>query len=127
MKGTFALHLRLDAGRFKSSISCFLKPLLDGVIAAMHTEEKLDEEAVARLANAMGWDPEQITGRLLKPTAAIFPRRVLLRRYREFVSWNPADHLCTSCVVEKVPFDDSATGSIIVFVEPSWPSVQVSS
>ena len=92
--------------------------MLDGIISALHSEQELDVEAVQRLSVVTGWEQKQIVGRLLSPPNPILGSRRLLRSYRDFVMWNPADDLCDRftvvvraasswrCAVKVLPSDD---------------------
>lgn len=97
--GPFELNIAIELPTVGRNVANFLKPLLDGLISALHTESQLDPVAIARLAFKTGWDSHEIVRRLLSPAAPLLGPIRLLSSYREFVKWNPADHLCSRCTI----------------------------
>jgi hypothetical protein len=99
IKGRFALHIELGTPTPLQNVANIIKPLLDGVVCAMHAESQVDAEAVERLSRASMWDATEISNRLSAPPNAILGSRRLLQCYRDFVKWDPADDLCDDCTV----------------------------
>ena len=97
--GSFEMRVVL---RFPSSfrnLTSLIKPLLDGVICAFHSQPEPDHIAVKRLADRTGLNSQMILERLRSPRTHILGPRRLLDTYRDFVKWNPADELCEACTV----------------------------
>jgi hypothetical protein len=92
----FALRVRI--GGLRRATASLLKPMLDGVIAALHRDASPPPEAVRRLARHLGQGEAQVRERLTSAGAALGPRE-LVRAYREGLQWNPADDLCVACSV----------------------------
>ena len=97
--GSFEMRVVL---RFPSpfrNLTSVIKPLLDGVICAFHSQPEPDHIAVQRLAEKTGLKNEMVLERLQSPRTHILGPRRLLDSYRDFVKWNPADELCEACAV----------------------------
>lgn len=92
--GAFEVRVDIELPRRVANLTAVLKPLLDGLISALHSDRKRSPEAISRLSAKMGWLPEEIVARLESPGAAFLGPRDLLQVYRGFVKWNPADELC---------------------------------
>jgi len=97
--GRFSLHVELGASDRVHNVANIVKPLLDGIVCAMHAERQIDVEAVERLARATAWDTVEIRKRLSAPPNPILGSRRLLNVYRDFVKWDPADDRCDDCTV----------------------------
>jgi hypothetical protein len=87
-----------------------LKPLLDGIICALHLhlEDGTTDECCARLGRATGRDTKEI--RLLlcnRPSWTPLGATRLLHPFGRGVQWNPSDHLCAAAVVELDAHDHS--------------------
>jgi hypothetical protein len=76
------------------NLAASMKPLLDGIISAMHWVDHIDESAVGRLSEATRWEASDIIRRLQRPAAPILGPRTVLCSYRNFIKWDPADDLC---------------------------------
>jgi hypothetical protein len=98
IKGRFELHVELAHPKIGNP-SSILKPLVDGIISAMHSESNIDLEAVQRLCAATGWRSDEVQARLRNPGCPVLGPRHLLGSYRDFVKWNPADDLCEACTL----------------------------
>ena len=101
--GRFALHVEVGTPAPLQNVANIIKPLLDGVVCAMHAESQIDAEAVERLARASTRDIADISKRLSAPPHPILGSRRLLHRYRNFIKWDPADDLCDHCTVLVTP------------------------
>jgi hypothetical protein len=97
--GPFELLVELPASAVRGNLAGAVKPLVDGIISALHSESQIDCGAVQRLATITGWDASKISNRLRSPSNGILGSRRLLSSYRGFVKWNPADDRCQRCTV----------------------------
>jgi hypothetical protein len=93
VSGRYWLDVELP-GSFSVALAASMKPLLDGIIAALHQVHELDHAAIARLSSVMHWAEAEIVERLRKPAAPILGPRSVVRSYRKFVKWDPADDMC---------------------------------
>lgn len=72
-----------------------IKPMLDGIIASLHSYDGTQLNEVARrLAMVLPDPPEELSRILLERNKAILGRRCLVHPFRKFVQWNPADEQC---------------------------------
>lgn len=94
----FALRLQLPHA--SAPIPALLKPLLDGLVAALQCDPSPDEEAVTRIATRLGVERDTVRAHLTAP-GVLTGRGSLVRAYRGGLQWNPADDLCTACTVER--------------------------
>jgi hypothetical protein len=99
IQGAFALEIRLVTPKQLGNLASVIKPLLDGIISAMHSESNLDPVAAQRLAEKLGRPIESVVSRLQLPSAPILGPQDLLQVTSAGVKWNPADHLCQQCTV----------------------------
>ena len=79
------------------NLASVVKPLLDGIISQT------------------GWKESQIELQLRNPAADILEPRVVVRAYRQFVKWDPADEHCTE--FEVIP--DSGGKQCRVWIRPA--------
>lgn len=72
-----------------------IKPLLDGVLSALHAHDctKLDEVA-ERISAALVADAGEIRGYLTSNPLGVLGERTLVRPHGQGVQWNPADDGC---------------------------------
>lgn len=74
------------------NLSAVIKPLLDGVIAALHSHDGSALEDVSnRLADKLATSPSTIARALKETQGACLGQRTLVRPFQQFVQWNPAD------------------------------------
>lgn len=100
-EGPFALEVvwRPPLSR-RPQLHTALKPMLDGVIAALHSHDGSAIEVIADLlARPTGLGRSQIQQMLMPEREAPLGRRRLLSPYRNFVQWNPADDRCVAARV----------------------------
>ena len=103
--GRFQLNVEIPEG-LVPGLTGLMKPLLDGYISALHPGAEVDTRAVDRVAKRTGWDASEIIARLENPTAPVLAPRTVLRSYREFVRWDPADDLCDGVSLHPGSRDD---------------------
>ncbi len=104
ISGRFRLDIALPVqGR---NLAALAKPLLDGIICALHPATVIDELAVARLAAKSGWLVAAVKQRLLDPPCPLLAPRKVLTSYREFVKWDPTDELCDEFTITSMPGDE---------------------
>src|SRR5438552_11000932 len=86
----FGLRIRMGTGR--ATLSSTLKPMLDGMIAALHCDRAPSTAAVERLAARLAWPASSVED-LLRRDPAPLGARTVVRPYRKGVQWNPVDDL----------------------------------
>lgn len=100
ISGCFRLDIALPVQ--DRNLAALAKPLLDGIICALHPASTIDELAVARLTAKTGWSASTVRQRLLAPPCPLLAPRKVLARYRDFVKWDPADELCDEFLITPV-------------------------
>lgn len=99
-----------------------LKPILDGVIAALHGHDGSALETVAaRIAAHLGKEEREV-GRLLSAGGGALGERTLVRPYRGGVQWNPRDE---DCVVGELIRAEGEEGPVTLSGE-AWEVVATS-
>lgn len=74
------------------NLPAVIKPLLDGVIAALHSHDGSALEDVSnRLAGKLATSPSTIARALMETQHACLGQRTLVRPFQQYVQWNPAD------------------------------------
>jgi hypothetical protein len=73
------------------NLAAIVKPLVDGVIAALHVDEHPNGECVRRLAIQAGTSESEIRQLLTENSAAVLGARRLVWLRANGVQWNPAD------------------------------------
>lgn len=68
-----------------------VKPIIDGVVAALHHAIGVDTRAVERIAVHLGQPPERIRGAVISAEHAPLGARRLVWPWGDAVQWNPAD------------------------------------
>jgi hypothetical protein len=90
---TYGLELVVTIPRPEGWLGPRLKPLLDGLISALHAHDgsgrDLLEPRLDQLLGTRNWDL------LTDDAQSALPRRRLLRPHGSTFAWNPADDLCT--------------------------------
>ena len=114
IRGRFELDVEVPR-EFGRGLMGLMKRLLDGIISALHPVVEVDTVAVERLAKKTGWQAEEIVARLENPAAPVLGPRTVLRSYRQFVRWDPADDLCDGFSLRPCGRD----GVIEVWVRPA--------
>lgn len=93
----FGLRVRLNPTR--RALVGIIKPMLDGIIAAFHSDDSPESVAVGRIAVRLPQDPVAVESRLRSGERALGARR-LVWAFRNGVQWNPGDDLCVACRLE---------------------------
>lgn len=107
----FGLRVRITRGQGGAShVAAMVKPLVDGIVAAMHQHDGRDLMRLAtRVAQATSADAAEIARHLRDGSRAALGARRLLWARRSSVQWNPADHRCVAAEVLIEPGAHGAT------------------
>ena len=95
--GPFSIFIELTTSNSIANVAAIVKPFVDGVICAMHSDTELSPAAVHKLAVSRKWEQHAVLRKLRNRASGLLGERRLLSSYRYFVKWDPADHLCESC------------------------------
>ncbi len=92
----FSMAVGVTGPRPIANCAAILKPLFDGVIAALHYDSTADARSPVceRLGCELGVTSALIANALFAPEFAILGERRVVAPYRNFVKWNPEDELC---------------------------------
>jgi len=93
-------------GSASLNLAASMKPLLDGIISALHQVHELDHVAIERLSRVARWSESEVIERLRRPAAPILGSRSVVRSYREFIKWDPADDMCDGFTLRSSGNDD---------------------
>lgn len=93
----FSIHVEITTNRVVTNVAAIVKPFLDGIICGMQGDSNPNPDAVQRLAAKCNWDPQEITRKLRNSAVSALGNRRLVDCYRDYVKWDPVDHLCESC------------------------------
>ena len=83
------------------TVAAVVKPLLDGLVSALHAHNGAHHDVLLPRLAHLG-QPDAIWSLLCSPDAALLGTRRLIRPHGERIAWNPADELCTACSVRVV-------------------------
>lgn len=103
--GRYWLDVQLP-GSASLNLAASMKPLLDGIISALHHVHELDHVAIERLCSVARWSESEVIERLRRPAAPILGARSVVRSYREFIKWDPADDRCDGFTLRSSGNDD---------------------
>ncbi len=99
LRGKLAIQVGVHSRHPIANMAAVMKPLVDGLVAAMHRDSIPSRAAVALLARALQVPDDYVVERLLNPPARALPDRSIVRPFREFVKWDPDDELVDQCAV----------------------------
>jgi hypothetical protein len=75
--------------------AAIIKPLFDGIIAALHFHDHpIVDDIAERIGHSVGVDPDDVAALLSDPSEAVLGGRRLAWCWRQGVQWNPADDRC---------------------------------
>lgn len=117
----FSLYVELETRIGGSGVANFIKPLLDGIVCAMHNDPFPSSEAIARLSRGWGRGVADIHSRLLNPPNPFLGPRAVLAKHQAnsdtSVRWAPADHLCEECTVVVLPSDEQRCWVMVAAID----------
>ena len=105
----FGMTVRVHAPRSQAlNLTAVVKPLLDGIIAGLHSHDgSLIDGVATRLATKLATDPKTIKRALMDTRNDVLGKRRLVHTWRDSVQWNPADD---QLVAAEVLIDTVADG-----------------
>jgi hypothetical protein len=99
-----------------ATVANVVKPLLDGLISALHTHDGSGGAELKSRLKALG-EPDTVWLMLCSRDFDLLGPRTLVRRYRDGVTWNPADERCYALRVHQ-PAGTSSTLTAVVATTP---------
>lgn len=94
-----------------------VKPLLDGLVSALHAHDGTDHDVLAPRLASFG-HPEQVWSLLCSTDAAALGTRRLIRPHGAGLAWNPADELCRALTLRVLDRADNRIAAIVRTAEP---------
>jgi hypothetical protein len=91
--GRFAVDLAVPDSWRSVTIANVAKPLLDGLISALHTHNVTNRDALLPRLGVLG-EPNRVWSMICDPAINLLGSRTLLRPHGIGVAWNPADERC---------------------------------
>jgi len=116
--GPFRLSLSLSGSRPTPSLAVVMKPLVDGVVAALHSSPSADPACISLLAKRLGRSEGEVDDALQRTACTPLGPQRLLHAFRGFVKWNPADDRCIECSLQWTEGHQGIGTTIDVFLEP---------
>jgi hypothetical protein len=97
--GPFAVRLTLhtDSAALADG-GALVKPMIDGLLCALHSADSVEQEVVRRIAAQVGEPETDVSNHLLERSPAPLGNRRLVWRWRDpgSVQWNPQDDDCVA-------------------------------
>lgn len=97
--GPFEMRIDAYLPCARRNAAALIKPLVDGVVCAMHSDVVADPEAVAAIASRLEVENRAVRDALASPVCPVLGERSIVRPYRRGVKWDPADDLCDACTL----------------------------
>jgi hypothetical protein len=111
--GPFTVDLTVCGNWSGPGVAGLVKPVLDGLISALHQHDGSHQESLMGRLSVLG-DPDALWRLLVDPTVAILGARQLLRPHGgSGVAWNPADDLCTAFRVRREAADHAGLAAVV--------------
>jgi hypothetical protein len=97
-----------------------VKPLIDGVVSALHTfAGQIPDLVVDRLAHATKLEASDVSSRLADERRAVLGARPqLIRLTPQRIAWNPRDEDCIACLLELTGADEARMTGAVYRVVP---------
>jgi hypothetical protein len=123
----YALRIRLEG--MQLALVNIVKPLIDGVVSALHVFPGQIPDPVQRLAQATQLEPNEVRRRLADDRHAVLGARPqLIRSTAKGIAWNPRDEDCVACLLELTGGDQARmTGAVYAVVSRDSPAPPASS
>ena len=97
-EGRFQLSIELTTPtNWSGNLAALMKPLLDGIISALHSTSDVPDEVIFRMEKAAVENAAQLKGLLVAKGPRILGKRDLVQCWGESFRWNPADDRCDWC------------------------------
>ena len=93
--GLFTVAATLSGDWRPSTVANLVKPMLDGVVSALHAHDGSAKDALLAQLDFEG-NPSRTWERLTDRSAALLGTRPLVRPYLNRIAWNPADERCSA-------------------------------
>jgi hypothetical protein len=116
----FGIDIQIYTPQPFYNLSSLIKPMLDGIISALHYELNFDETGIERLAYKLSQKTINILDLFKKKPYSILGSRNILQSYRSGVKWNPQDERCRK--IRVIPVINSDNSKVIIKGKINWLS-----
>lgn len=116
----FGLFVNIIAPQKNRNLSGIIKPLLDGIIAAFHYQNLVDQKVLVSMAEKLQIDRELVLQELSCHGYEILGERHLVSSYRKGIKWNPEDEKCTKVNIrqKQAPIETITISGKVVHLLP---------
>lgn len=120
INGDFRLEIVITGPKVKCGIAAFAKPLLDGVIAALHFDARVDQSALAVLSSKFQMSADLLLAEFSRTSRSPLGDRQVISTYRgpTSIKWNPEDERCVECSIRWLPGSGPVT-RVDVQIQPA--------
>ncbi|KRF34800.1 hypothetical protein [Nocardioides sp. Soil805] len=109
--------IEVDVGsRWDRDLASSIKPMLDGLVAALHAHDGSERDHVSAALSCVG-EGGRLWTLLNDPNQAIFGKRRLVRPHGTGIAWNPADERCDYFAVIRRPRPDALSARIVTLMQ----------
>lgn len=116
----FGIDMQIHTPKSFYNLTSLIKPMLDGIISALHYELRFDMTGIERLSEKLNLRVNETIELLERRSYSILEGRRLLAKYRNGIKWNPEDERCRK--VRIVPIIDTKINKIIIKGKINWLS-----
>jgi hypothetical protein len=109
--GQVAVDVELGRNWHGPGLAAVVKPLLDGLVSALHVHDGSNREHITAVLSA-GDNGQSLWLLLNDPTKAILGERRLIRPHGARLAWNPADELCAQFSVIRGNNEHAVTATV---------------
>lgn len=111
------IDLTLSGSWTGTRLAGALKPMLDGLVSALHSHDGTSRDELEPRLRALGAD-DSVWATLTDPEHAVLGTRRLVRPHRAGVAWNPADDLCAGFQVRQFDGPPQITATVHTVAPP---------
>lgn len=97
----FGLFIELHSNQQLKNLVSLIKPMLDGIISALHYQNNVSEEVYAYLTSNLNISFEEASVYFKKNADSLLGKRRVVSKYRNGIKWNPEDERCKEVYIVK--------------------------
>lgn len=103
----FGLLVELELEKKNLNLTSVIKPMLDGIISALHYQENPSNGAIEHISSKYNLDSQVVRDMFSEKPYSILGKRELISEYRTGIKWNPADEKCVTVVIKQKISDEN--------------------